>query len=382
MTSFSYEHSVPQCPFPSSYTKNYKSCDKFEEPVYNPDIHLDLKLPEYIVNLKFEKFFLKEIDLNIESDNEKVKDFLKPGLAFTSPFKVLSSEGLKVLRGIIDYHLTNTPHLSKHTNRQAWCMRALAYVSKFVRDFSQCEVRTKRYSWLAGKLLNPHSMPLNWGHVNVGVAGTGQKVDQWHVDSVTYVLVLMVSDPIGVVGGELQVLKKDRCGTDMKAILNILNSQTDAYTPEDILTVNYGEAGAGIFMQGSHIFHQVTQVIKSDHGPRISFVDSYMPANVFDEDWTKFSTFRDGDPRELVYLEYARLVTWKAQGMLDFVTNKVRFDDEEGRAKANDIIKKVLKELEHGYLLLTDQSDDLIGYHDSKEKSIKDYEDIKHDRKD
>jgi hypothetical protein len=207
-------------------------------------------------------------------------------------------------------------------------------------------------------------------------------VDQWHVDSVSYVLVLMVSDPIGVVGGELQVLKKDRCGTDMKAILNILNSQTDAYTPQDIMTINYGEAGAGIFMQGSHIFHQVTQVIKSDTGPRISFVDSYMPANVFDEDWTKFSTFRDGDPHELVYLEYARLVTWKAQGMLDFVTNKVRFDDKEGRAQANDIIKKVMKELEHGYLLLTDQSDDLIGYHDSKEKSIKDYEDIKFNRND
>ena len=186
----------------------------------------------------------------------------------------------------------------------------------------------------------------------------------------------MVSDPIGVVGGELQVLKKDRAGTDMKAILNILNSQTDTYTPEDIMTVNYGEAGAGIFMQGSRIFHQVTQVIKSDHGPRLSFVDGYMPANVFDEDWTKFSTFRDGDPHELVYLEYARLVAWKAQGMLDYVTNKVRFDDEDGRAKANDIIKKAIKELEHGYLLLTDQSDDLIGYHDSKEKSIKGYEDI------
>ena len=175
MSSFSYEHNIPQCPWPATHAKNYEVCEKFDEPIYNPDIHLDLKLPEYIVNLNFEKLYLNEIDLNSENDTEKVKDFLKPGLAFTSPFKVLSSEGLRVLRGIINYHTENSPHLSKHTNRQAWCMRAVAHVSTFVRDFCQCKVRTKRFSWFAGKILNPHSMPLNWAHVNVGVPGTGQK---------------------------------------------------------------------------------------------------------------------------------------------------------------------------------------------------------------
>ena len=189
-----------------------------------------------------------------------------------------------------------------------------------------------------------------------------------------YVVVLMLSDPIGVVGGELQVLKKDRAGTDMKEILKILNSQTDSHTPEDIMTVNYGEMGAGIFMQGSRIFHQVSPVIKSEHGARKTFVVGYMHADVFVEDWTRFATFRDGDPDQLVYLEYARLVAWKANGMLDYLINKVGFDDENGKQKANDLISKVIKELQNGYSLLNRQSDDSIGFHDPKEKGIKSYE--------
>ena len=118
-------------------------------------------------------------------------------------------------------------------------------------------------------------MPMNFSHVNIGMPGTGKKVDQWHLDSVGYVLVIMMSDTKDMVGGELQVLTRDR---DDNA-LEILNSQTDSYTPEEIISVNYASAGRGIFMQGSHIFHQVTSVVSSPR-PRISLVVIFFNSRV------------------------------------------------------------------------------------------------------
>jgi hypothetical protein len=80
----------------------------------------------------------------------------------------------------------------------------------------------------------------------------------------------MMSDTTDMIGGELQVLTRDR--TDN--VLEILNSQTDSYTPSEIITVNYSKAGRGIFMQGSHIFHQVTSVVSGPR-PRISLVRKF-----------------------------------------------------------------------------------------------------------
>jgi hypothetical protein len=42
-----------------------------------------------------------------------------------------------------------------------------------------------------------------------------------------------------------------------------------------------------------------------------------MVSDAFEEDWTKFSTFRDGDPKNITYLEYARLVAHRSKCVLD-----------------------------------------------------------------
>ena len=73
-------------------------------------------------------------------------------------------------------------------------MRGLAYVSKFIRDFNRCPMIAERMSIFAGKSLNSHAMPMNYSHVNIGVPGAGKKVDQWHLDSVGYVLVILMKN--------------------------------------------------------------------------------------------------------------------------------------------------------------------------------------------
>lgn len=149
----------------------------FKEPVYDPKIHLDLKMPEYIVNLKFDKFFPTSdlLTNGSEDELEKLKEFLKPGLAFSAPFRLLSDEGLRVMREIVDYHKENTPPVNMHSNRHPWYIRGLGYVSKFVRDFSECSFISKKMSILAGKPMIHHGMPMNYSHVNVGMPSTGRK---------------------------------------------------------------------------------------------------------------------------------------------------------------------------------------------------------------
>lgn len=168
-------YNIEQIPWPSSNPDHFQFDNEYPEPVYNPKEHLDFSMPDYVVNLKFETFNTKGLSFQNDDDVAKLKLFLQPGLAFTSPFKLLSNEGLKVIREIIEHHKTNTPRLSKHTNRQSWCMRGLGYVSRFIRDFNRCNIIAKIMSYFAGKQLITHSMPMNYSHINIGIAGTGKK---------------------------------------------------------------------------------------------------------------------------------------------------------------------------------------------------------------
>ena len=50
---------------------------------------------------------------------------------------------------------------------------------------------------------------MNHAHTNFGFPGVSQAVDQWHVDVVDYVFVVILSDITDMQGGELQVLSKN-----------------------------------------------------------------------------------------------------------------------------------------------------------------------------
>jgi hypothetical protein len=164
-----------EIPWPKNHPENYEFCENINEPVYDHNIHTDFELPEFIVNLKFEKLFLSEIDLKREKDKEKLSCFLESGLAFTAPFKVLSDEGVRVVREIINYHIENSPHLSSHTNRQAWNMRGLGYCSRFIRDLNRCPFLSEKMSLFGNSKLNSHAMPMNYSHINIGVPGSTKK---------------------------------------------------------------------------------------------------------------------------------------------------------------------------------------------------------------
>jgi hypothetical protein len=101
-----------------------------------------------------------------------------------------------------------------------------------------------------------------------------------------------------------------------------------------------------------------------------------MVSDCFEEDWTKFSTFRDGDPKNVTYLEYARLVAHRSKLFLDIAINNIEFNNlneeskERGHKKALELIERAIDELKVGYSLLNHESDDHLGFYDDSSKKL------------
>ena len=105
-----------------------------------------------------------------------------------------------------------------------------------------------------------------------------------------------------------------------------------------------------------------------------------MVSETSEKDWTKFSTFRDGDPKNITYLEYARLVSHKTNLILRELMLNIDFDKPEeessdkGKNKALELMKKAIEELNRGFSLLNHESEDYLGYFDQSEKKVRSIE--------
>ena len=166
-------------PFPSSLPKGY---DKVEEESlkFDAEKHLALEEPSWVQTLNFEK-----VDFPFQSKSSKTA-----GFAYTAPFRVLSSEGVKALRKVID----ENESFATQNGRQPKALRGLGYISEFVRQLNYSPPILDLLSRISNAPMWPHSMPMNFGHTNFGIIGSTAPVDKWHADSVDYVLVLIISD--------------------------------------------------------------------------------------------------------------------------------------------------------------------------------------------
>ena len=277
-----------------------------EEVKFDPKRHLQIEMPRSVVALDFK---------DVSYPYGRATKF--PGLAYTKPFRLLSSEGVKALRSVVDSHKSK---YLKQNNRNN-CIRGLGYLSQFVRDFSYCPQVIEAFSSIANENLWPHNMTMNLGHTNFGEIGSGRAVDAWHVDSTDYVTVLILSDITDMKGGELQVLQLPDARGNTFARL-----QMTGIPRELVETSTYFQAGYCIFMQGSKILHSVTPV-ESAREPRISYVQSWSRRNVFAPDLTRFATFRHNfkDPSHVTDLEYARHKAWRVAGQMEYVRDKAQF---------------------------------------------------------
>ena len=148
-----------------------------------------------------------------------------------------------------------------------------------------------------------------------------KKVDQWHLDSVPYVMVILLSDATDMQGGDLQVARLPDADIALKQLKN------DAIDPSNIDVVNYPGPGHAIFMQGSRIAHGVTPVMFARE-PRLTLVNSYQSANPFAEPKTAYRTFKVQDPLDTAPAEVGRHYAWRVRGKLDYILEKGLFDSD------------------------------------------------------
>lgn len=347
------QHAFQAATFPSSapnaITPTHEACR------FDPDIHLQLDAPEYVKmptvdgdstasdRVRFPVPFSETSHVAHDLSTGAPVPFA--GLAYTAPFRVLSDEGVRAFRLVIsdnEKYATCVPSLVPK------CLRGLGYRSDFVRDLNYSPQLLAHLSKCCGCQLAPHDMSMNLSQVNFGEVGGGP-VNQWHIDSVPYVMVILLSDATDMVGGELLVA---RLGDPTKAIELI---RTSAIDPKLIDTVHYPAAGFAIFMQGSEIAHAVTPVVSAVER-RITCVNSYQSLNPFVADKTVYKTFTtmDGDAPPF---EFARHVAWRVQGQLDYLLTKVA-NGKDGHGDVKAILERAGAELQRAHGLITNRIED------------------------
>ncbi len=206
------------------------------EPVYDPDIHLSLTEPDFVVLLdKFERVpKAPKLDRPLASNGDGQ-------LAYTSPFRVLSDEGYQVLRSILDREYIHRRNDDIATNN----IRDCGYRSKWIQDFNRCSRVRNHLSKITGDVhLLPVAFQLYYSQVNIGFANR-MNVAQYHCDSVPYVLLLLASDTSQTIGGELQMIEREP-----KEAFRLIEQYKGQVPDEYVRRIDYAGINSCVLMQG------------------------------------------------------------------------------------------------------------------------------------
>lgn len=209
-----------------------------DEPIYDPDIHLALTEPDFVVLLDGFRHVVQapKLDKTVAPNGDSQ-------LAYTGPFRVLSDEGYRVLRSILQRELQH----EVGDERQPAYICYNGYRSKWIQDFNRCPRVLEHLSRITGDTrLVPTALQSTFSHVNIGRA-TRKNIDAWHCDSVPYVLILLACDMSQTVGGELQLIEREA-----KEAFHLIE-QYKGQLPKDLIRpIDYLGENSCVFMQGNY----------------------------------------------------------------------------------------------------------------------------------
>jgi len=312
---------------------------------FDPATHLQIEPPEGVVSENF-------VDHRFPLPNDAQNGF---ELAFSKPFRVLSDEGVRALQSVIDANR----QFAKSNPRIPRCIRGLGYRSKFARDLNFDPQVINLLSAMAGKPVAPHGMHMNMSHVNLGrPVKKGEPpviVDQWHVDSVDYVCVIIMSDLSKSIGGDLQVL----CKKGVRDNADFLSKGVTPDLEHLVRTIQYPGKGHAIFIRGSQVLHRITPILQALE-PRISVVNSYMSRDVFDADSTRYGTFVGWDPEHVSKVEFSRHTAWRIQGMMKYMMDEVEWGTP--KEELASVMRKAAADLEKAAALVNREEDDILSW--------------------
>lgn len=275
-----------------------------EEYTFNFETHLNSQL-------------LSFTDTNVHTDlselgysSEHIAQ-LPSSFAQSKSFPVLSQTGLTCLRQSLD----NLDKFAASSPRIPKVLRGASLRSKFIQDFCLCPELTYILSNIARCALCPHPMMIMHGHTNLLAEDPlvrKESVDKWHRDTVAFVLVIFISEPVvDYSGGEFQFF----AGT-VKEAEDILS--TDGSLPIDrIKDIGLQTPGHAVFQQGWQVYHRAAPVTAGST-KRTTFVLSYVASDVFCLDaCTRLTqTYNEIDDPAILLSDWARFRCWKSQRFL------------------------------------------------------------------
>jgi len=324
-----------------------------DEPKFDPNIHLELSKPDYIVTFPH----MEKRDKAPPVSSNKPSQF-----AWSGPFQLLSDEGLRVVRSIVSRE-KHRAVASVRGSKQS--LRGLYYSSPFLRDLQNCPQLLCMFENLVGEPLLPHFCFSNSPQVNFSTPGSLTSVDHWHNDSIAYAGVVVISDMDGMDGGDLELFR----GTKELGKQLLKDEKLEKALVE---TVRYENPGKMILTHGSEVLHHVTPVT-SDH-TRVTLIFGLSPANAFKPPLTIFGTMVRADwATGVAPYEFYREKAWQTSNALAHFAKMTPFT-KDGSILASKL-RTVTTELIRAADLLDGTTEDTITYFDAnKNKEEVDFE--------
>ncbi|MEP4148672.1 MAG: hypothetical protein ABJL54_15755 [Halioglobus sp.] len=314
-------------PFPGEIPAGYLPL--IDEPEFDPGRHLALEPPQSISSLE-------ELGYSAESVAQCPSAF-----GVSAAFRILSDEGLSVMEDICSqiYFNRNDSGGTGKTRLGSFA-RGAGYRSCFIRDFCDSVDLAEHLSRIAGVQLGRHSVPAVACGINYAPEDIAQAVDTWHVDSVAFDVVMMISDPSVIKGGEFQVFQGTK--DEGRSLLGIRGEEgRDSELPADrVKTITFPAAGYGFLQQGNMIFHRACRLLEK--AERVTMIPSFevLPASCEDAtnsinmlEWT--------DPG--LEAELARREIWRTAARLNVLLDTISVSDD--RSTLQRLIEDALEPL-------------------------------------
>ena len=244
-----------------------------EEPVFDAAVHLALTEPDVVRDLA---------DLGYGPD--RVAAAAGP-TGVTTPFQVLSPAGVEAVRAVCA--ALEGEAVGGHDERAPRYVPGAVHRSQFLRDLVSSPQLLAHLSHLAGVDLQPHTLPDCQAYVNYAPQDLERAVDSWHVDSIAFDIVVMLSDPATLHGGRLEGCE----GTD-DAAAALLGTVPEALhlggrddLPADLTgAAEFPAAGWALLQQGTHVVHRAARLLEP--GERTTLVLGFAPTGVDGDDPT------------------------------------------------------------------------------------------------
>lgn len=287
------------------------------EPTFDAARHLQLEKPQSVTSLGALGYRNEEI-AKCPSD-----------FGVCSAFRILSDEGLAIMRDIcLKMYDNRNISVGTGVNRLGSYIRGAGYRSQFIKDFCDSPDLAKHLSEMAGVSLARHSVPAVACGVNYAPEDITRAVDNWHTDSVAFDIVMMLSDPAQIEGGEFQYF----LGTKMEGsdLLGITGEEgKDAELPENrIVTIPFPSAGYGFMQQGNMIFHRACRLKRK--AERMTMIPSFVVTPADAPDATNSVNMASWDDPGLA-AELMRHEAWRASARLEALVDEVSLHDSPTR---------------------------------------------------